>query len=442
MANSWFTPVLRIGVTGLSQAGKSTLITTLINHLENVRRGSLSGEPALATLVHGHWQRQTPRAFDYDAGLMALTGQPPRWPKSTADWSIARIELTYDRPWYDIKPRKQLIELVDYPGEWLLDLQLLEWSYPQFCQAIWDWCSREPRASVGRDLLAELATIDPGSPVDLTQLLRLQREWTDFLAQCRQYPYALSQNVPGRLLLPGDDFDPTTAPFVPLFSLNALSADSSAWPKNSMGAVCERHFLRYREQVVRPFFEQHFQSLDAQVILIDLLGAMSAGQAALQDMRSAIEGALAPFRYGRDHWLGRLFRRRIRRVAVCATKIDHVLPADQLRLQSLVESFLYESVQRLAAEDIQLKLFAMTAVQAAQLQGADQNGRQRLIGVDKRTGERIEFTPPTLPDALPHQLGLRIDQLPLLAPPPGLDRARPFPSRRVDQLIKFLLEDA
>ncbi len=439
MADSWFSPVLRIGVTGLSQAGKSTLITTLINHLENVRRGSFSGVPALDALVHGHWQRDTPRAFDYDAGLTALTGHPPRWPKSTTDWSVARIELTYDRPWYSLQPRKQVIELVDYPGEWLLDLQLLDWSYTQFCQAVWDGCAREPRASLGRALLAELAALDPAQPADEATLSRLQHEWADFLALCRQAPQALSQNVPGRFLLPGDAYDPLAAPFIPLFALSALASDAPNWPKASYGAVCRARYLAYRDQVVRPFFEQHFQSLDAQVILIDVLGAMTAGQAALQDMRAAIEGALAPFRYGQDHWLGRLFRRKIRRVAICATKIDHVLPADQLRLQSLVESFLYESVQRLAAADIDLKVFAMTAIQAAQVQESSP-GHPRLIGVDKRRGERIEFTPPSLPDALPHQLNLRIAELPVLAPPPGLDRARAFPSRRVDQLIKFLLE--
>lgn len=434
-----FTPVVRIGVTGLSQAGKSTLITTIINHLENVRRGSFSGVPALDTLVHGHWQRNTPRSFDYDAGLTALTGQPPHWPKSTTDWSVARIELTYDRPWYAWQPRKQLIELVDYPGEWLLDLQLLDWSYAQFCQSIWADCSRAPRAVLGDSLLTELAAIDPASPADEATLTRLQQQWAEFLAACRQLPYALSQNMPGRFLLPGDDYDPSAQPFVPLFALTAISQDAVEWPKGSYGAVCRQRYLAYRDRVVRPFFEQHFQSLDAQVILIDVLGAMSAGQAALQDMRAAIEGVLAPFRYGQDHWLGRLFHRKIHRVAICATKIDHVLPPDQLRLQALVESFLYESVQRLAAADIDLKLFAMTAIQSAQVQ-ENPSGQQSLIGVDKRHGERIEFTPPSLPNALPHQLNLRIAELPVLAPPPGLDRARPFPSRRVDQLIKFLLE--
>lgn len=433
-------PVTRIGITGLSQAGKSTLITSLINHLENLRRGSLSAQTDLDLLVHGHWLRGGEHSFDYDAGLHALTNQPVRWPTSTTDWSIARIEINVDRPWYSLKPRKRVIELFDYPGEWLLDLMLLEWDYRQFCEALWAWVGQEPRHTVGASLIAELAAIDPLTSVDTAQLAVLQERWADFLAECRIAPYQLSRNLPGRFLLSGRDFDPAEYPFVPLFGLGVVGNDAAHdFPKGSWGAVCQANFDHYRNDQARPFFDQHFRALDAQVILIDLLGAMSAGPAALKDMRSALEGVLEPFRYQSGHWLGQLFRRRIRRVAVCATKIDHLLPDDQHRLQSLLESYLYETVQRLAAASIELKVMAIAAVQSAQR--VEAGGAGSLIGRDKRNGEKIHFTPPTLPSTMPHNLNLKIDELPQLAPPAGLDRAQVFPSRRIDQLLAFLLAE-
>lgn len=435
--------VTRIGITGLSQAGKSTLITSLINHLENIRRGSLAQQAELGLLVHGHWLRTTDRPFDYDAGLHALTNQSPHWPDSTTDWSLARIELTVDRPWYSLKPRKRIIELFDYPGEWLLDLMLLDWDFRQFSRALWDWAAQEPRNTLGTDLIAELASIDPYTPVDESRLVALQARWADFLAECRIAPYQLSRNLPGRFLLNGRDFDPAVHPFVPLFALSvvgeATAAHSTVFPQGSWGAVCQNHFNRYRDELARPFFEQRFKSLDAQVILIDLLGALSAGPSALKDMRAALEGVLQPFRYQDSHWLGQLFRRRIKRVAVCATKIDHLLPEDQKRLQSLLESYLYETVQRLAAASIELKVMAIAAVQSAQR--VEAGGSGSLIGRDKRRGEKIHFTPPTLPATMPHNLNLKIDELPPLAPPTGLDRAQVFPSRRIDQLLAFLLAE-
>lgn len=444
MARSLFTskiPVTRIGITGLSQAGKSTLITALINHLENIRRGALSQQVVLHEFAHGHWLRGVEPAFDYDAGLHALTNTPPAWPQSTTDWSIAQIELTIDRPWYSTKPRRRIIELLDYPGEWLLDLCLLEWDYPAFCAATWSWCSQTPRHEIAADLIQELAAIDPHAPVDLAYLAQLQHRWAAFLADCRLPPYQLSRNLPGRFLLNGAHYHPEKRPFVPLFALDLVGGNATtSFPADSWGAVCAHNYLNYRDHEAKPFFTRHFQNVDAQVILIDLLGAMTAGPDALKDMRAALEGVLQPFRYSTDHWLGRLFRRKIRRVAVCATKMDHLLPDDQKRLQSLLESYLYETVQRLAAESIELNVMAIAAVQSARVH-EDSSGTQSLIGRDKRTGQRVQFTPPSLPPTMPHNLNLKIGDLPQLAPPTGLDRAQAFPGRRIDQLLAFLLAD-
>jgi predicted YcjX-like family ATPase len=84
-------PVTRIGITGLSQAGKSTLITALINHLENIRRGSLAKQATLSGLTHGHWLRDATPNFDYDAGLHALTNS------CTSCFCIPLIKSKIDR---------------------------------------------------------------------------------------------------------------------------------------------------------------------------------------------------------------------------------------------------------------------------------------------------------------------------------------------------------
>lgn len=322
-----------------------------------------------------------------------------------------------------------------------MDLGLLDWDYAQFCQTLWEWCSQSPRRELGGALIQELSVIDPMAPVDRAYLLQLQQRWADFLAICRLPPHQLSRNLPGRFLLPGAGYNPGDRPFVPLFSTELTGGVvPRKFPAQSWGAVCAGHFRAYRDREARPFFERHFQHLDAQVILIDLLGAMTAGPEALQDMRAALDSTLQPFRYGQDHWLGRLFRRRIRRVAICASKIDHLLPEDQKRMQSLLESYLYETVQRLAAQDIDVKVMAIAAVQSAKLQESADHS-QSLIGRDKRTGERIRFTPPHLPDNLPHALDLKIEGLPQLSPPEGLDRVQAFPARRIDQLLAFLLAE-
>jgi len=429
-------PVTRIGITGLSGAGKSTLITAIINHLENARRGALTEQPGLGAIRHGRWHREIERAFDYDHALTALTTTPPSWPESTRDWSIARLTLDYERRWYSLRPRHRCLELFDYPGEWLLDLSLLDWSFGDYSAHWRDWLSRSPRREIAPGLLDELAAIDPAAPIDPHRMASLAGRWSIMLADSRLPPHRLARNLPGRWLMPGGDFDPGAMPFLPLPGV--LDAANGDWPEGSWGAVCRRNFEHYRDRIARPFFESHFGRLDAQVILVDLLGALRSGRQALADMRAALESILEPFRYRQGHWLANLFGRRIRRVAIVATQIDHLLPADQARLTRLLDSYLFELTQSLAGKDIELRLFALSAVTAAQPR-EDARGRPMLVGTEKSSRQKIAFTPPSVPEQMPHDLDLAIDDLPTLAPPAGLDRARPFPGRRVDSLIDFLI---
>ncbi len=434
-------PVTRVGITGLSGAGKSTLITAVINHLENARRGAVAGESGLARIRHGRWQREAERAFDYDHALTALTAHPPRWPESTRDWSIARLTLDYDRRWYSLRPRRRCLELFDYPGEWLLDLALLDWSFADYTRHWIDWLSRSPRREIAPDLPERLAAIDPGAPVDEVLMAELTAEWSMMLAESRLPPHRLSRNLPGRWLMPGDDFDPDAMPFLPLPAILTTAGQSfpdGSFPDGSWGQVCTSNFRYYREKIARPFFESHFGRLDAQVILVDLIGALRSGQAALADMRAAIESILEPFRYRDGGWLSGLFRRRIKRVAIVATQIDHLLPADQSRLTRLLDSYLFELTQQLAGKGIELRLFAVSAVTAAQPR-EDSRGQPMLVGTEKSSRQKIAFTPPSIPEQMPHDLDLVIDDLPTLAPPAGLDRARTFPGRRVDTLLDFLI---
>ena len=429
-------PVTRIGITGLSGAGKSTLITAIINHLENARRGALTDQPGLAAIRHGRWHREIKRAFDYDHALTALTSQPPSWPESTRDWSIARLTLDYQRRWYSLRPRRRCLELFDYPGEWLLDLSLLDWSFAEYSAHWRDWLARHPRREIAPGLLDELSAIDPSAAVEPAQMEALAHRWSMMLADSRLPPHRLSRNLPGRWLMPGEGFDPDAMPFLPLPGV--VDAETSEYPEGSWGQVCQQHFAYYRDRIARPFFESHFGRLDAQVILVDLLGALRSGRAALADMRAALESILEPFRYREGHWLSNLFGRRIRRVAIVATQIDHLLPADQARLTRLLDSYLFELTQSLAGKNVELRLFAVSAVTAAQSRD-DARGEPMLVGTEKSSRQKIAFTPPTIPEQMPHDLELAIDDLPTLAPPAGLDRARPFPGRRVDALLDFLI---
>lgn len=426
---------VRVGVTGLSGAGKTTFITSLINQLENHQRGLLSRRMPFDRLLSVRWQReQVEQPFAYLQALGALSAQPPQWPVSTSDLSRVIIDLQF-RPQGLLKnfqgQRHVRLELLDYPGEWLLDLPLLGMTFGQWCEQMRALLDAEPRASLAGDLRERLLAIDPAAACDADLLKQLTEEWTAFLLRCRSEA-GLSRNQPGRFMLPGSGIALQMLMFVPLLGANQYSqgAAGSWWEQ------CRERFDYYRDFVVKGFYEQHFSRLDRQILLVDMLTPMQAGQAALRDLQLALEGVLGSFRYGQSSLFQRLFKPRIARMAVCATKVDQVAPAQQRAVQQCLEDLVTDSLSEVRHGGVQVQGFPLAAVRAA-----EQDGDTMIGGLVGQTAF-IRYQPASIPEHLPLDLQLKGPALLHLRPPTGLHRNEPFPHYRMDDLVSWIVEGA
>ena len=88
---------LRLGVTGLSRAGKTVFLTALINNLLAGARLPVLAASAEGRIVRARLEPQPDDAvprFDYEEHLASLSGPDRNWPQSTR--RIARNE-TYHR---------------------------------------------------------------------------------------------------------------------------------------------------------------------------------------------------------------------------------------------------------------------------------------------------------------------------------------------------------
>ena len=124
-----FDPTIRLGVTGLSNAGKTVFITALVHGL--LRGGRFPVFEAMATgrIARAYLAPQPDYAvprFDYESHLDALVDKR-QWPASTRQISELRIVIDYQSQ--RGHQRALTLDVVDYPGEWLLDLPLLDKSY-------------------------------------------------------------------------------------------------------------------------------------------------------------------------------------------------------------------------------------------------------------------------------------------------------------------------
>lgn len=424
---------LRVGVTGLSRAGKTTFITGLINQLENHQRGLLARRAPFDRLEAVRWQRDgVQQPFAYLQALASLAGDPPSWPASTTDLSRVVIDLRFRQAGLlrRLQPTRSLrLEILDYPGEWLLDLPLLELDYGQWCEQMRDWLNAEPRRSLAGELRDELAAIDPQAPQDVTQLQRLTAAWTAFLQRSRGEA-GLSRNQPGRFLLPGSGVAADMLLFVPLLAGNRHTTA----PVGSAWAECEARFRYYRDFIVKGFYDEHFSRLDRQILLVDMLSPMDAGQAALTDLRAALESVLQSFRYGRNSLWRRFWKPRISRLAVCATKVDQVSPGQQRAVQQCLEDLLTDSLSEVRHGGVQVQGFPLAALRATR-----QEGDALVAGLQGQAGW-VRYQPGSIPAHLPLTLDVQGPALLDLRPPSGLHRNEPFPHYRMDELIGWMVE--
>jgi len=311
----FFNPTVRLGVTGLSRAGKTVFITALIHGLTRGGRFPVFEPFATGRIARARLEPQPDDAvprFDYENHVRTLITER-RWPNSTVDISELRLVIDYQRQ--NGADRTLTLDIVDYPGEWLLDLPLLNKSYEQWSQESLALSREQPRAKLAAPWHAQLATLSAEGREDEQAALSAARLFTDYLRACRDERFAMSLLPPGRFLMPGNLAGSPALTFAPL----DLPQQSIA-PEGSLWAMMVRRYEAYKDVVVRPFFRDHFSRLDRQIVLVDALAAFNAGPEALADLEAALAGILDCFRIGRSTLLSALFRPKIDRILFAATK--------------------------------------------------------------------------------------------------------------------------
>src|SRR3954451_6111480 len=373
--DSFFNPTIRLGVTGLSRAGKTVFITALVHGLSRGGRFPVFESLATGRIARARLEPQPDDAvprFAYEDHLRTVI-DARRWPNSTTDISELRLVIDYQRK--NGADRALTLDIVDYPGEWLLDLPLLAKSYEQWSAESLALSRQQPRARLAAEWDAKLATLDPRAHEDEQATLTAAKLFTDYLRACRDERFAMSLLPPGRFLMPGNLAGSPALTFAPL----DVPAGGQA-PEGSLWAMMVRRYEAYKEVVVRPFFRDHFARLDRQVVLVDALSAFNSGPEALVDLEAALAGILICSRIARGTFLSSLFRPRIDRILFAATKADHLHRSSHDRLEAVLRRTLARAVERAAHTGAQIDVVALAAVRATR-EAQVQRGRDKLPSI-------------------------------------------------------------
>jgi predicted YcjX-like family ATPase len=458
-ATGAFTPTLRLGVTGLSRAGKTIFITALVHNL--LTGGRLPGFTPLAegrfigARLAEYPDATIPR-FAYEQHLEALSGKTPTWPESTRRISQLRVVLKYQSgSWLSGMrgPSTLNLDIVDYPGEWLLDLPLLGLSFAEWSAEALERARRPDSGKEAKPFLDLLDSIDPLKPANDTDAERLAATFTDYLRRSREHG-ALSTLPPGRFLLPGDLEGSPALTFAP------LPAQGQAVRNGTLHAMLEHRYEAYKDRVVRPFFRDHFARLDRQIVLVDTLRALNAGPTAVADLETALTAVLACFRQGETNPLLRPFVRRIDRILFAATKADHVHHTSHDRLEAILNRLVANASKRARFAGAETRSIALAGIRATGEGTITESGETlpTIIGtpIQGETLDGIRYDGKTEIALFPGDLPERPDSLfedgsPValnflrFTPPQKLDRNAGgdvvLPHIRFDRAIDYLLGD-
>jgi predicted YcjX-like family ATPase len=446
----------RVGVVGLYNSGKTVLLTSLINHLQDndPDRFGLGGRDTrlrkFTTLPPDDgWD-----AFNY-AGCRDALVHGGRWPGKTRDRSqyVCQFERS-DWTFSDC-----LLKLYDLPGERIADAAMLGrdfagWSehvlslvandagYRSCCEPFLNATAREPFSE------AELLHSYKLSLATLILNFKPLISPSTFLLDVKGQPAKpdTPENLAGSRHLglgPEAEFCPLPA------RIRAADPD--------LVMRFEVHYKDYVERVVKPTVLA-LKSCTSLVVLVDVTMLLAGGVGMYDDNKLILRDLLDVLSPGEHPVFGPIARGLskvflpyqlrpgwITRLAFAAPKMDLVHPTDRDRMQGLMRRM----VERYAdnRDGLKYQFFNLSAVVSTKVLPVE-NGRRFLVGVPLRDAEgrklppgpeqRFEVSP--LPDDWPTDW--RPGQFAFPEVYPQMPTRKDYPPEQVnvDKLASFVID--
>ncbi|MBF0455016.1 MAG: YcjX family protein [Magnetococcales bacterium] len=441
---------IRLAVTGLNQSGKTAFITSLIHQLLHGLGGA--NLPFFSVVAENRFlgaktmlqpNMEIP-AFRYDQFIATLTGNKPDFPRATDGLSEIRLAIRFQPSGMiakQISPAATLyLDIVDYPGEWLLDLPLLDLSFKAWSDQLFAFCQEGPRERLSAAWLSALGELDGNGAADEETMRLVSQHFTRFLQDCRDQKTGLSYLQPGRFLIPGELKDAPLLTFCPMAHPGGVVGEGSFYE------VMEKRFESYKDRVVRKFYQDHFSQFDRQIVLVDLQKALNHGPNSFNDMQNALQGILNSFSYGHSNLFTRLFQPKIDKLLFVATKADHVAANQHPNLERLLNRMVVRPANEAIFQGVEVKTLALSSVVCTQTVVRDHHGRRLSFvkGRPKGRDKEVMLFPGEIPESLPSSSDWEESRFNFLDfQPPTIvgGRSGQIPHLRMDQAIEFLLGD-
>jgi len=324
---------LRLAVTGLCQAGKTVFLTSMINFLlENGSKHSAQfrGKGLMVSAKELPPDPSVDR-FPYEDYLRGFKKKPPQWPEHTNKLSEFHMKLRL--PKSGRRSKEYRLELVDYPGERIIDLTLSESNYETWSDDMTRELTVVIRESLSREFREACEALSNGSKENAAHKKVAIGEYKHYLLKCKKKGLNFLQ--PSKMLL--ENSEDKNLAFCPLPKKVRENAPSIAAEfKEKYEAYKLKHLESFAKEVTK---------CSRQIVLVDVLQILKNGVDVYNDARKCFDSILDIYRYKKMHsWfmdfivrLSPFKKVSIERVAFVATKADQATRANRQNMRALLK---------------------------------------------------------------------------------------------------------
>lgn len=455
LVNRTFDKHINLAVTGLSRSGKTAFITSFVNQLVN--ENSQSKLDFFNVIHQGRFiaAKRVPQKslhvprFDYEKSMSAFTQEPPTWPEPTHGISELRLAIRYQPKdsllKYATDAATLYVDITDYPGEWLLDLPLLNQTFEEWSEATNLLLTQSIRHEKSKSFIDKINLLDPFEAVNEEKLAELASEYTQLLLHFR-HEMGLSVIQPGRFILPGDLENAPILQFFPYTNFKHIDINRyQNADDNSLIGMLRARYIEYKERVVKAFYKEHFLNFDRQIILADCLTPLNSGPDSFKDLQHALNLIMESFNYGKSGIFTRLFSPKIDKLLFAATKADHVTPEQHEHLTNLLNQLVHQSQHQLSFDEVPMATLAIASVKSTKSGVGNHQGRKIPViqGLKVGDDEIMTLFPGTVPAKIPNDEFWQSKPFNYVsfAPLQSVSENQALPHLRMDQVLEFLLGD-
>lgn len=434
--DDWFVKdTHRFTITGLSRSGKSMLFTSLMTILKYRTEEQYNCLPLLAYLPpeNVEYMKVEPldgyTMFPVEEHLTDL--EQLKWPSPTEQVYgfklVVRLKQTHKLRKHLLPHTDVVFEFIDYPGEWLTDLPMLQVGYQQWSDSTWAQQASEPQLSFAAGWHDYVKQFDFEQPPTTCAIQELVSAYRGYLSAAKQAGISMLQ--PGSFLLADSGFDWRNHGFTP------LPVKVSGDPTNPWGVLFSQRYEHFQTAWLTPLKQSTFKETDKQIILVDLFAGLNHSKQHLLQLKETITHLADTFVYGNPNWFERKIKGKqaIGKVAFVGTKMDLLPRGQQANMQSLLEQVCAGAVAKLQDKPISFEHFLLCAIQAT-----DAGSSEDALRYTNTSGQYVEASFEAIPAKIEDmEKGEHFPMLMAKVPEDFLPRM--LSGQGVDRLFQFLL---